>query len=83
MSALMNAICAIWLPFRSQMPASSFSEFSMFALLVAVDGGVEASIVAQGAAGTFSSHLACFRLHAASVISSGQARNVLFSEIRT
>lgn len=38
----------------------------MSALPVAVDGGVEASIVARGRAGTHSSLLACVSLHAAS-----------------
>ena len=46
-------------------------------------GCVGTSSIAQGAAGTFSSLLACFRLHAGSVISSGPARNVLFSGVRT
>lgn len=39
----------------------------MPALLVAVGNGLEATSIAQGVAGTFSSLLACFRLHAASV----------------
>ncbi|QTW20221.1 hypothetical protein [Comamonas kerstersii] len=48
----------------------------MFALSAALDGCVGTSIVAQGRAGTPSLHLAVVRLHAASVISSGMARNV-------
>lgn len=46
-------------------------------------GCVGAPSIAQGAAGTFSSLLACFRLHAGSVFVSGPARNIPFSEIRT
>ena len=56
---------------------------SIFLSALPEAGCVGASSIAQGAAGTFSSRLACFCLHAGSVISSGPARNVLFSEIRT
>ena len=62
--------------------ACTYSGF-MSALLVAVGNGLEATSIAQGAAGTFSSLLACCRLHAGSVFLGGSARNVLFLEIRT
>lgn len=55
----------------------------MSALLVAVGNGLEATSIALGAAGTFSSLLACFRLHAGSVFFCGTARNVLFLGVRT
>lgn len=56
---------------------------SIFLSALSGVGCVGASSIAQGAAGTFSSPLACFRCHAASVFPGGSARNVLFLEIRT
>ena len=56
---------------------------SIFLSALSGVGCVGTSSIAQGAAGTFSSHLACFRLHAGSVFSSGPARNVLFPGVRT
>jgi len=48
----------------------------MFALPVAVGNGLEATSIAQGAAGTFSSLLACFRFHAGSVGWQRQRHNI-------
>ena len=56
---------------------------SIFLSALSGVGCVGASSIAQGAAGTFSSLLACFRLHAGSVFFCGSARNVLFLGVRT
>lgn len=56
---------------------------SIFLSALSGVGCVGASSIAQGAAGTFSSLLACFRLHAGSVFLGGTARNVLFLGVRT
>lgn len=55
----------------------------MSALPVDVDGGVEASIVARGRAGTHSSLLACVFSHAASVSGQQPPSNVQFPGART
>lgn len=59
------------------------SSSGSFMSALAGAGCVGTPSIAQGAAGTFSSLLACFRLHAGSVFFCGSARNVLFLEIRT